>query len=113
MPAAALAARCLLVSCSSGLNQKLALTHNLLLALRAFEPDVEIETDYIDVGGRTPLGAGVLAIWIAEGDVDAGEFFILQDVADHVRDADVGADRELAYTIGVFVAMGILPEIVL
>src|ERR1700722_11492797 len=113
MPAAALAALCLLVYCSSGLNQKPPLTHNLLLALRAFEPDVEIETDYIDVGGRTPLGAGVLAIWIAEGDVDAGELFILQDVADHMCDADVSADRELAHTVGVFVAMGVFPEIVL
>src|ERR1700742_1587185 len=113
MPAATLAARCLLVSCSSGLNQEPALTHNLLFALRAFEPDVEIETDYINVGGRTPLGAGVLAIWIAESDVDAGELFILQDVANHARDADVGADRELAHTIGVFIAMRVLPEVIL
>src|ERR1700761_5606575 len=55
----------------------------------------------------------MFAIRVTEGDMDAGKFFILQDVADHACDADVGADSELAYAVGVFVAMRVLPEIIL
>ncbi len=53
------------------------------------------------------------AVGVAEGDVDAGEFFVLQDVADDALDADVGADGELADAVGVFVGVGVGPEVAL
>ena len=58
-----------------------------------------------------PGGAGVFAVGIAEGDVDAGKFFVLQDVADDALDADVGADGEFADAVGVFVGVGVGPEV--
>ena len=59
------------------------------------------------------VGAGVLAVRIAERDVDAGELLVLQDVADHFLELDVGADRELADAIRVLVGVRVLPEIAL
>ncbi len=76
-----------------------------------FEPDVEAESDDIDVGAGAPGGAGVFAVGVAEGDVDAGEFFVLQDVADDAVDAEVGADGEFADAVGVFVGVGVGPEV--
>ncbi len=60
-----------------------------------------------------PVGAGVRAVGVAEGDVDARELLVLQDVADDVRELDVGADGELPDAIGVLVGVGVLPERVL
>ena len=57
------------------------------------------------MGTRAPRCAGVFAIGIAEGDVDAGKFFILQNIADNAGDADVGADSEFAYAVGVLVGV--------
>ena len=76
------------------------------------DPDIEAEANDIDVGGGIPGRTGVLAVGIAEGDVDAGEFFILQDVSDDMVDAQIGPDGELADTIGVFIRVRIRPELV-
>ena len=54
----------------------------------------------------------MLSIGIAEGDVDAGELLVLQDVADDLVNPEVGADGELAYAVGVFIGVGVGPEIV-
>src|SRR5216683_1699234 len=53
------------------------------------------------------------SVGIAEGYVDAGEFFILKDVSDDVLDSDVGSDGELSYAVGVGVGMGVGPEVAL
>ncbi len=58
-----------------------------------------------------PGRAGVLAVGIAEGDVDAGKFFVLEDVADDALDAEVGADGEFADAVGVLVGVGVGPEV--
>ena len=63
------------------------------------------------MGTGAPGGAGVFAVGVAEGDVDAGEFFVLQDVSDDALDAEVGADGEFADAVGVFVGVGVGPEI--
>src|SRR6266851_2503703 len=65
------------------------------------------------MGGGLPWGSGVGAVGVAEGYVDAGEFFVLEDVADDALDADVGADGELADAVGVFVGVGVGPEVAL
>src|SRR3954454_18301512 len=86
---------------------ELALLHDLEIV----HPDIEAAADDVNVRGRIPLRTGVLAVRIAKGDVDAGEFFVLKDVTDHVFHADVGADGELADPIAVFVRMGVGPEV--
>jgi hypothetical protein len=99
----------------SGGDEEATVFHDLfgddIAAGAGFEPDVELQAHDIDVGSGTPWGASVLAVRIAEGDVDAGEFFILQDVADDVIDTEVGADGEFANAVGVFVGMGVGPEV--
>jgi len=98
---------------SSG-DEEAAVAHDLFRtsvgAVLRFEPDVEAETDNVDVSSGAPGSAGVLAIRIAEGDVDAGELLVLKDVADDALDAEVGADGELADAVGVFIGMGVGPE---
>ena len=89
-------------------DQKLAGAHDLPVV----RPDVEFRADHVDVRGAIPLRAGVRAVGIAEGDVDAGDFFILQDIADHAVQADVGADGEFAHAVAVFVGVGVVPELV-
>ena len=88
------------------LNQKASIPHDLLFV----DPDVEAGTDDVDVGGRVPVGAGVGAVRVPEGDVNARELLVLQDVADDVRELDVGADGELADAIGVLVGVRVGPE---
>ena len=90
-------------------DQELSVAHDLAVV----DPDVEARADDVDVRRRVPVGAGVRAVGIAERDVDAGELLVLQDVADDLRQLDVGADRELADAIGVLVGVRVLPEVVL
>src|SRR5664279_2223635 len=68
-----------------GIKQECSAAHDLA----AVDPDVEIAAHDVDVGRRVPVGAGVCAIRIAEGDVNAGNFLVLEDVADDVVDGDV------------------------
>ena len=53
----------------------------------------------------------MLAVGIAESDMNAGELLVLQNIADHPLHAQVGADGELAHAVGVFVGVRIGPEI--
>src|ERR1700736_4911199 len=55
------------------------------------DPDVAVAGEDVDVGARFPVGMGLVAVGIAEGDVDAREFFVLQQDADHFRKSEVGA----------------------
>ena len=82
--------------------------HDLL----AVEPDVEIAADAVDVRLGEPRLAGVLGVGMAEGDVDAGNFFVLQDVPDDVRAGRVRADGELAHAVAVFVRARVGAEFV-
>jgi hypothetical protein len=86
----------------------LAAAHNLFV----IDPDIEFASDDIDVGCGIPLCAGVGAVRVSEGYVDAGVFFILQYFADYIFQFDVGAYRELAYPVTVFVGVSVGPEIV-
>ena len=44
---------------------------------------------------------------MTEGDVDAGNFFVLQDVPNDVGAGGVGADGEFADAIAVFIGAGV------
>src|ERR1035438_6485146 len=87
-------------------NQKLAGGHNLAIV----GPDVEITADHVDVRAGPPVGAGMRAVGITESHVNAGKFFILQNVADHAAQPDVGPDGEFADAIAVLVGMCVSPE---
>src|SRR6266404_229105 len=81
------------------LHQEFAGAHHRL----AIEPDVEVAPDAIDMRFGNPLCAGVLGVRVTECNVDAGNFFILQDVADDVGAGGVRANGEFADAIAVFV----------
>src|SRR5215469_5322913 len=89
----------LLPFCSLSFDQKLPFTHDLLFALSVAEPDIELQSDYIDVRRGLPRRARVRSVGIAERDVNAGKLFVLQNISDHARDADVRADGKLAHAV--------------
>ena len=53
------------------------------------------------------------AVGIAEREVDAGDLLVLQQDADHLAEAEVGAERELADAIAVGVGVAVVPEVAL
>ncbi len=63
-----------------GIKQECSAAHDL----PAVDPDIEFAAHDVDVRRRIPVRAGVRAVGIAERDVDAGNLFVLQNVADHV-----------------------------
>ena len=75
------------------------------------DPDVEACRDDIDVSGRLPVGSRVLPVRIAERDVNARELLVLQDVADHFLEFDIGADRKFANAIRIRIGVRVLPEV--
>jgi len=89
-------------------HQKLPAFHHLF----AVEPDIEIAADAVDVRFRNPVRASVLGIGMTEGDVNARNFFILQNVADDVRTGGVGAARKFADPIAVFICAGVSAKFV-
>ena len=50
---------------------------------------------------------------IAEREVDAGDFLVLQQDADHLAEPEVGAERELADAVAVLVGVAVAPEVAL
>src|SRR3712207_642898 len=62
----------------AALNQELPGFHDLSV----IEPDVEVPADAIDVRLRNPGLAGVLGVGMPERDVNPGDLFVLENVAD-------------------------------
>src|ERR1035437_10144527 len=90
-----------------GSKQECSAAHNLA----AVDPDVEIAAHDVDVGRRVPVRPGVCAVRITKGDVNAGNFLVLENVADDVVNGDVGADGEFAHAVAVLVGMTVAPEL--
>src|SRR5208283_153162 len=67
---------------------------------------------HVDMGGRIPFSPGVGAVGIAKRNVNSGILFVLQNLADHVFQIDVGSDSKLAHAVAVFVGVRVLPEVV-
>jgi hypothetical protein len=55
------------------------------------------------MGFGNPIGAGVLRIGMAEGNVHAGNFLVLQDVPDYPSAGGIGSDGELADAIAILI----------
>src|SRR5438876_8241544 len=81
------------------LYQQLPPSHHLF----AIEPDIEIAAYAVDVSFGDPVRAGVLGVRMTKGNVNAGKFFILQNVPNDMRARDIGADGKFADPIAVFV----------
>ena len=77
------------------------------------DPDVAVAGEDVDVGLGFPVGVGLAAVGIAEGDVNAGKFFVLEKDADHFGEAEVGAEGEFADAVAVFVGVAVVPEFLL
>src|SRR5947209_2104066 len=60
--------------------------------LLVVDPHVARTREDVDMRARFPRRAGLAAVRIAECEVDAGNFFVLQQHADHVLERDVGAE---------------------
>ena len=56
------------------------------------DPDVTVAGKDIDMRAGFPVGMGLAAVGVAEGDVHAGKFFVLEEDADHFRKSEVGAE---------------------
>src|SRR5919106_2303600 len=84
-------------------DQKAAAAHDRF----AVDPDVEVAAHAVDVRGGDPGLSGVLGDRVAEGDVDARDLLVLEDVAADVLEGDVGADGELADPVAVLVRGGV------
>ena len=69
---------------------------------------VAVAREDVDVRRRFPVGARLAAARVAEGEVDAGNFLVLQQVADHVAERDVGAEGELADAVAVLVGVAVV-----
>src|ERR1039458_8510597 len=94
---------------SEGIKEKSSAAHDL----PAVDPDIELPPHHVDMSGGVPIGAGMRAVGIAEGDVDSRDLLVLQNIADHVVHADVGADGELAHAVAEFVGVAVVPEFAL
>src|SRR5438309_1074385 len=84
-------------------HQELPAAHYLL----AVEPDVEIASHTIDMRFRNPIGPGVLGIRMTKGEMNAGNFFVLQNVSNYVSASRVGADGKFAHSVAVFIGAGV------
>ena len=78
--------------------------------LTIVDPDIELAAHDINVSSRVPVGSGVSGVGITEGDVDAWNLFVLENVADHVANGDVGADGKLTHSVAIFVGVTVCPE---
>ena len=91
---------------SSALNHKASAAHDLLL----FRPDIEIAAHYIDMRRRTPLGARVRSIRVAECEMNTGNLLVLQNIAYDFTQRQICPDSQFAYPVAIFVAMRVVPE---
>ena len=69
------------------LYQESPTLHHLLI----IEPDIEITSNTVDMGFRNPIGSGVFRVWMSERNVNARNFFVLQNIADDMAIAGVPA----------------------
>src|SRR6266404_8248839 len=79
------------------LYQKFTASHHLL----AVEPDIEIAANAVDVGFGNPIRPSVFGIRMTEGDMNAGNFFVLQNVTDDVGQGMVCANAKFTKAVVV------------
>lgn len=76
------------------------------------DPDVTFAGENIDVRSGFPVGVSLRTVGVAEGEVNAGEFFVLEQNANHFGEAEVGAKGKFADAVGIFVGVAVIPEFI-
>src|ERR1700737_1156322 len=71
--------------------------------LVVFVPRLARAGQHIDVGLRLPVRVRLAAVRIAERQMPAREFFVLQQPSNHFREAQVGAEGQFADAVAIFV----------
>src|SRR4051795_1431423 len=74
-------------------------------------PDVKVASYYVDMCRRAPLSPRMRAIRITKGHVNARDLLVLQNVADHFVNREIGSYCKLAHAIAIFVAVCVIPEL--
>src|SRR6266403_876995 len=60
--------------------------------LVSINPDIAVASQDVNMGAGFPVGVGLAAVRVTEGDVHAGKFFVLKENADHLGEAEVSAE---------------------
>src|ERR1700730_12269082 len=97
----------------SGKPQMVELIAAAINHLVLINPNIALASQHIDVLLGGPVRVGLAAIRIAEGEMHAGKFFVLQKDADHARQSQICAERQFADAVTVLVGVAIFPELLL
>src|SRR5512135_2028327 len=89
-------------------DEELAIAHDGF----AIEPQAEVAAYAIDVGAGVPGLAGMFIVGMTKSHVEAGDFFVLQNVADDIGHGRVGADGILADTVAVLIGADVSREFI-
>src|SRR5215468_10976614 len=73
-------------------------------------PHIAVSRQHVDVRPRFPVCVRLASIGIAERNMHAGKFFILQQNSDHPREPEICSKRQFAHAVAILVRVAILPE---
>src|SRR5438093_3106149 len=91
------------------IHEVAALSDHLIL----INPHVAFPREDIHVRPRLPVGMSLIPVRIAEGDMYAREFFVLQQNADELGERIVGAEGQLTDAIAILVGVAVVPKLLL
>ena len=100
----------------SGMSEKSEMVELVTAAIDHLvfvNPNIALSSEHIDVRLGGPVGVGLAAIRIAEGQMHAGKFFVLQKHADHARQSQICAEGQLPDAVAIFIGVAIFPELLL
>jgi len=78
--------------------------------LIAVDPHIAIPGQHVHMCLRFPVCVRLASVWIAERDVYAGEFFVLQKNSNHLRQPKVCSERQLTDAVAVLIRLAIVPK---
>ena len=84
-------------------TQKFSSFHDL----EVVEPESKSRPDAIDMGFRNPRLPGVFGVGVTKGNVNARNFFVLQNIANDAGAGGIRPDRKLPDAIAVLVGAGV------
>src|ERR1700686_4991025 len=100
----------------SGMSEKSEMVELVTAAIDHLvfvNPNIALSSEHIDVRLGGPVGVGLAAIRIAEGQMHAGKFFVLQKHADHARQSQICSEGQLPDAVAVLIGVAIFPKLLL
>src|SRR4030088_1455468 len=76
-------------------------------------PNIALASQDIDMRLGHPVRVRLTAIGIAEGQMYAGKFFVLQQHANHARQSQICAEGQFTDAVAVLIGVAIFPEFLL